>query len=162
MSEETVMQAIADFLAPPNVTRLDAVYPNFPAKILNQGGTFNFPVGANSHGWGVLFNEHDEERRITTCDDEGEKEVIYRVRLELLYRSRSDAETAQREFRELKDALKTRFRSNRTLGSNVIFEAGEGQYGIQGDYLEPVANDTDKLVVCAGTVRLEVVEHVIG
>lgn len=162
MTRKIVRQAVQDFLSG-SVTNLDVVNPTFLMTRLNQGGSFNFPPTAQKYGWAVLFIEHEEEHRITTCDNgQGEKEVRYRVRLDLFYQTRSINDSAEGEFDELIDSLHARLRSDRTLGSATIFEACEGPYGIQGDFLTPAYNDTDRLVTCAGTVRFEMVEFVTG
>lgn len=163
MSRASVRAAVRDFLSPPYVTYVDSVYPNFPADRLDGSGTLGFPSNSPHEGWIVLFIENTRENRITSTNPtQGLKAVTYRYRLEITYQSRSKAEAAQEEFDTLMDSLHERLRSNSTFASADIFEACEGPYGVQGNYLEPVVNDTDQIVTSAGTVRFEVTEHVWG
>jgi hypothetical protein len=162
MSRATVRAAIASFLTPPAVLHLDVFYPEVPAPFLNKPANLNFPATTTNRGWAALFFESDLERSITTNDaDPCNKELEHTASLRLVYRSRAAPETAQNEFDAFVDSLHTRLRSDRRMGApSVIFEAGMGDYGIQGTYSEPQMLPTSRLVTCEGIVRFHVVEMV--
>jgi hypothetical protein len=164
MSRATVRSAIAAFFAPPAVAHLDVMYAWAPAPFLNKAANLAFPTNAHDLGWAILFFDQDTEIRLGTSNGSGGcKEMRYAVRLELVYRSRSDAEKAQAEFDDFLDSLRARIRTNRQLGApSVIFEAGEGEFGIQGEYREPQMIPTSRLVTCQASVRFDVTEMVSG
>lgn len=153
--------AVADWLADAHI--VDKVHLTYPRV------AFDF----NSYGAGphrchaVLFFEEEGELRIALGGaTSGKKRIDYLVNLELYHRSNDpDPITAQDDFDRIVDAIKTRLRADRRLGdvtteSTVIWQAGEGGYGIQCEFQRTNVMVGGEPVETMGVIRFEITQWI--
>ena len=90
----------------------------------------------------------------------GWKRITYRVMIRVFGRSVEEhTEIAQSNFDDVLEAIKARIRTDRTLG-NQVFQAGEGQFGIQTENMMPVTDETAGVHELYAQISLQVVEHI--
>lgn len=134
MSAKTVRQAIADFIAPPNVVGVNTVHRSQP-KII-PATDFAGADGSGRGGVVVIHIGHQEDQILGHGSGKFERALTYHVDLILRYRDASgDAEACQDGFDDMAEALKARLRSDVALGTsggdNPITLSGVGS-GVPG------------------------------
>ena len=93
---------------------------------------------------------------------DGWKRITYRTMIRVFGRSIEEhVEIAQSVFDDVIEAIKARIRQDRTLGGQV-FQAGEGQFGIQTEVMVPQTDETAGVHELYAQLSLQVVEHIRG
>ena len=134
--------AIATFIAPPNVDGINQVFTSFPKRIDFQVNALPSDV---SRCAAVIFIESERENRLAIGGaTNGIKRVDYSVAIQLFHHSmQRDAEDAMDDFDNLIDAIKERLRQGQhTLGEidpNLIWQAAEPFIDVS--YSEPLVRD---------------------
>lgn len=135
MSRATVRQAVTDWLAPPAVTGLNAVFSSVPRIV--PGSAFTDQLSGSSSGCvaAVHIGDQSEQRIAIGGAHSGKKLVTYTITVYLRFSSAEPmAEDAEDSFDATIDALVNRLRADRNLGTtgtpNPIFEAGEGEHAV--------------------------------
>lgn len=135
MSRATVRAGVAAWIAPPNVAGVGRVFTSFPKMMFGPDFIPAGAVGQTSGACLVVFISREVETRVALG---GKKRVDYVVELHVFHRSVDpDSTVAMASFDTLVEALKTRLRSDHTLGG-TIWEAGE--LSLTGEYGEPALN----------------------
>ena len=141
-SRSLARQAIKDWLDAGEILYLDKVFVAPPLRL-------SFPqYSQNDHHncqIVVFIDDQGEMRMSLGGANSGKKRIDYMIALEIYYRcTLPDPETAQDVFDDLVDAINARLRADRRLGvsdslnsESVIWQAGEGGYGIQIDFKDP-------------------------
>lgn len=147
-------QQIKTWLDAGEILYLDQVFTAPPLRLNFQQYSMD-----DSHNCQIVIfiDEQGEMRMSLGGATSGKKRIDYMVALEVYYRcTRPDPEVAQDAFDELVDAVTDRIREDRRLGisdsltsQSIIWQAGEGGYGIQIDFKDP----TD------GNIGGEPIEH---
>lgn len=129
--------AIAAWFAPPNVAGLNTIYRAEPRVIPTNAYFAGTVPGTRTGAVGVIhiLSKH-EQREAMGGAHGGIKRVDYECALELVvYSSQRTAEQAADDFDALTDAVESRLRADRTLGSADVWQAGEKDIDIE--YFQP-------------------------
>lgn len=163
MSRASVRSAVTAFFAPPAVAGLNNVFRSEPRLVQGQQFFAGQPAGVGSGAIGIVFIEAErEQRRAIGGATSGKKRVDYEVGLIVKFRSnKTSGQTAMDDYDIIIDGIKTKLRSDRTLGSALIFSAGEG--GEQGVPDIEVISDLPKkdegnLITVWGVVKFKCCE----
>jgi len=160
MTRAAARAAVAAWFAPPNVLGLNRVYPSFPKLIPTNIYFAGTVPGTRSGAIGIvhIVNKH-EVRHAMGGAHSGVKRVDYEVELQILMlSSRKVAELATDDLDAVVDAVETRLRADRTLGSPNVWQAGEKQVDV--DYIEPRLTEQWIENWCA--VRFELTQFLMG
>jgi len=142
VTRATARDAVATWIAPPNVAGLNTVFTSWPKLIEGADFTADQPPGTASGTVAVVHIVHEDEQRIAFGGEHGGwKRVTYTITVQLFHRSlEPDAADAQDHLDAVVDALKERIRADRTLGSPDVWQAAEESF--TGDYGVPdLSND---------------------
>lgn len=127
--------AVKTWLEAGNIQYLDAIFTAPPLRLdFNKYGT-----APHNCQIVVFIDEEGELRLALGGEHSGKKRIDYTVSLEIYFRSTEpDTEAALAAFDELVDAIKARLRADRRLGQaeSVVWQAGEGGFGIQCDFMD--------------------------
>lgn len=132
--------AVVDWLTNGNISGLDHVYAAYPMRLdLNVFASGDFQCIA------VVSIDSEGELRFGIGGAlSGKKRTDYLVQVELYHRSTlPDPEAALDHFDGVIDAVKARLREDRMLGQtddSIVWQAGEGGYGIQTEFAYPDNN----------------------
>jgi hypothetical protein len=128
--------ALVDWLVDANIPGVDKIYPTYPRR-------WDFTTyGSGDHRCqiSVDFEADGELRMALGGENSGKKRIDYLVCLDIFHRSVSiDTAVSMEDFDRVIDELKERLRADRRLGSTeaIVWQAGEGGYGIQTEYEKP-------------------------
>ena len=128
-------RALRDWLVDGNIPYLDAVHMAHPLRL-----DFNMHSQDSNHQCQIIivFTEEGELRFALGGPHSGQKRIDYLVNLEIYFRSTlSEPEQVIEVYDDLIDAIKVRLREDRRLNQSdeVIWQCGEGGYGIQCDFM---------------------------
>jgi len=159
----SVRAQIAAYFAPPNVAGLSTVYRSRPKRI--DPNDFDLSVGGGSGAVLVIHIPRGHETRLTMGPtNAAQKYDVHNIAMELLFQSvKVDTMAAQDDHDALIDALKVRFRADRTLGSTngaPIWQAGQDPAGIDVELAEPELGKQN--FILNGVIRFEAWEIVVG
>jgi hypothetical protein len=150
-------KAVADWIRGADISGLDAVLTVYPLRLdLNQLG------GGNPQHQCVLIvtvMRESEARAALGGEHSGRKRIDYDVSLEIFHRTTApDPDAALEHFDEVIDAVKARLREDRRLGKteDIVWQAGEGAYGIQSDFFVPEGNIGGEPIEHYGRIQFEV------
>lgn len=136
-------QQIADWLIAGNIRYLDKVFTSPPLRL----DWAAYAQDREHQSQMVIFIDEEGELRMSMGGaTSGKKRIDYMVSMEFYYRSlQINPEVAQDVFDDIVDDIKARLRADRRLGisssintDGVIWQAGEGGFGIQIDFKDPV------------------------
>ena len=129
-------QALADWLTDGHIEHLDKVHLAYPLRLDFNG----YGAGVHRCQAVIYFVEEGELRFALGGEHSGKKRIDYLVSLEVYHRSTvAEPLQALEAFDEVVDGIKTRLREDRRLGADdeIVWQAGEGGYGIQCDFMVP-------------------------
>lgn len=128
--------ALADWLIDGDL--VDKVHYSYPRDWQKE---FNSYGSGNHRCHAVIFFEQEGELRFALGGPtSGKKRIDYLVCVELFHRSTDpDPVAAMDDFERIVDLIKTRMRADRRLGTSesIVWQAGEGGYGIQLEFERP-------------------------
>jgi hypothetical protein len=143
------------------ITGLDKVHYSYPRDWVKE---------FNSHGSGdhrchaVIFFEQEGELRFALGGPtSGKKRIDYLICVELFHRSTSqDTAAAMDDFERVVDKIKARMRVDRRLGADesIVWQAGEGGYGIQLEFERPYSLVGGEPVENKASVRFEITQWI--
>lgn len=158
MSRAVIRAALAAYIAPPNIAGLNKVYTSQP-KII-QGPEFFQPglTGFASGAVASVFIEREVElRKALGGATSGKKRINYDIAILIQFRStKPRSEDAMDDYDALIERLKVRIRTDRTLGSPSIFQAGEAELEVISD-LPKLSNDETMIF---SALRMDIAEFI--
>jgi hypothetical protein len=167
VSRAEVRAAVATFFAPPNVVGLNKVFQAEPRLVQGQDFFAGVAAGTGYGAVGIVHIESEREsRRAFGGATSGKKRIDYEVALIVKYRSDLVATTDINTigaYDALIENIKTRLRSDRTLGSpTTIFQAGEGDTlgGPDIEILSDLPKKEGNIVHIWTAIRFKVVQFI--
>lgn len=156
-------QALKDWLLDGNIPHLDDVFIAHPLRL-------DFTRYASSEEFQclivIVFAEEGELRFALGGEHSGMKRIDYLVSLEIYFRSLlPNPDRAVEAFDELVDGVKVRLREDRRLAQtdDVVWQCGEGGYGIQCDFMLPDNNNIgSEPIEHYGLMRFEITQWIIA
>lgn len=167
MPAANIRAAIAAFLSAPPITGMTKVYKGEPFFV--DAAEWNL---AATGGWGAVgfvWIDDESESRVTLPALTGSKAVEYQAMLAVMYRwqrqsndvTLGDYDAWIAPLDTIIDAVKTRLRSDPTLGSpGVIFEAAQGHNDLRVRWDPPMLSAGAGIVNCLAAVDFKVTEIV--
>ena len=134
-SRTLARRALRDWLVGANIPYLDVVHLAHPLRL-----DFNQYARDENHQCQIVivFTEEGELRFALGGEHSGQKRIDYLVNLEIYFRSLLPGpEEVIEVFDGLIDAIKVRLRADRRAqqDESIIWQMGEGGYGIQCDFM---------------------------
>jgi hypothetical protein len=151
--------ALVSWLENADIVGLDRVYPTYPLR-------WDFLThGSGDHRCQVSVDfEADGELRIAIGGEHsGKKRIDYLVCLDIFHRSTNpDTAVGMNNFDRILDELKERLRADRRLSADesVIWQAGEGGYGIQTEFEKPDHNVGGEPTELRARMRFEITQWI--
>jgi hypothetical protein len=156
-------RALKDWLLAGNIPHLDDVFIAHPLRL-------DFSRYSASEQYQclmvIVFAEEGELRFALGGEHSGMKRIDYLVSLEIYFRSLfPDPDLAIEAFDELIDATKARLRADRRLAQDedIVWQCGEGGYGIQCDFMIPDNNQIGgEPIEHYGLMRFEITQWIVA
>jgi len=154
-------EALTKWLVDGEIDGLDKVHKAYPRDWQKE---FNSYGSGDHRCHAVIFFETEGELRFSIGGPHsGKKRIDYLVCLELYHRSTSmDTEEAMDDFERIIDEIKARLRADRRFDADesVVWQAGEGGYGIQLDFERPWSLVGGEPVENRCAIRFEVTQWI--
>lgn len=153
--------ALVEWLTDGEIDGLDKIHFTYPRDWTKEFNSY----GSGEHRChAVIFFEQEGELRFALGGPtSGKKRIDYLVVIELFHRSVSiDPEDGLDDFERILDAIKDRLREDRRLGADesVVWQAGEGGYGIQCEFERPNSLVGGEPREQLGLVRFEITQWI--
>jgi hypothetical protein len=151
--------ALVDWLVAADIVGVDKVHPTYPRR-------WDFTIyGAGDHRCqiSVDFEADGELRMAIGGESSGKKRIDYLVCLDIFHRSAAiDTSVSMEDFDRIIDELKERLRADRRLGSteDIVWQAGEGGYGIQTEYESPTTHVGGEPTENRAKMRFEITQWI--
>jgi hypothetical protein len=153
--------ALAEWLIDAEIVGLDHIHYSYPRDWVRE---FNSYGSGDHRCHAVIFFEQEGELRFALGGPtSGRKRIDYLVCLELFHRSTSqDTAAAMDDFERIVDEIKTRLREDRRFGADesIVWQGGEGGYGIQLDFERPSSLVGGEPVENACSIRFEITQWI--
>jgi hypothetical protein len=166
ISRAEVRSALATFFSPPAVAGLNKVYRAEPKVIQGQDFFAGAATGVGTGAVGVVHIEKESEsRRALGGATSGKKRIDYEVAMILRFRSDLTSGTAAMDaYDTMVENFKVKLRSDRTIGSGVVFSAGEAgeQGGPDIEIISDLPVKEGQVVHIWTACRFKVVQWITG
>jgi hypothetical protein len=165
MSRKAARNAVATWLAPPNVAGLNTVYTGEPRLVRDEDYIAGVQPPVLSGAVGFPFVERQHEQRIAVGGATGGMKMItYELAFAVRFKSaQKKGEDADDDHDSVIDAVVARIRSDRTLGG-AFWQAGEGdtRFGQDIDVVSgtPKQRTKDGPIIIWSVVRFKAIEMV--
>ena len=152
--------AVMAFFAPPAVANLNTIHKAWPRLNPWADYTAGQPAGTQSGAVGVVHLARDDERRLSTglAGTGAKKRIDYEVELQVILRStKLSPDDAVDDYDAVIDGIKARLRSNQTLASPDVWQAGEGD--TWGEHADPSITPEGAIEV-SGAVHFQITQQI--
>ena len=155
--------ALKDWLLGGDIPHLDEVFIAHPLRL-----DFNRYGGDRDYQCliVIVITEEGELRFALGGEHSGQKRIDYLVNLEIYFRGLvPEPDLVIGAFDDLIDGIKIRLRADRRLGSTdtIVWQAGEGGFGIQCDFMIPDQNQIGgEPIEHYAAMRFEITQWIIS
>src|SRR5690606_12527857 len=154
-------KALVEWLEDAEIDGLDKVWSTFPRA---QNVDFNrYGSGPHRCHAAIFFEEEGELRFAIGGPHSGKKRIDYLVAIHLLHRSVCpDESEVIDDFDRIVDEIKARLRADRRLSKDdsIVWQAGEGGYGIQCDFEPADQQGGGEPIENRGRIRFEITQWI--
>jgi hypothetical protein len=169
MSRRTVRTAVQEYFDEAALTHVGKVYAARPEIVNEQDYEENRLKEAvpSTHGSSAILVVNiptdDRQRRADTGRGAVNDSVIHRIAMEVFFASTAgEAVPAQEDYDSIIDAIFGLIRGNATLGSSVIWSAGEYEHGIKHQQGQPFTDADGTVIFISGAVLFDAYEWIAG
>jgi len=171
MGRAEVRQAVTDYLQSAGLPYVGTIYPARPviadetAYALTMSGE---AIQASANGSAALLVTNIpsdvRQRRADVGRGAVDDTEIHDIALEVFFASTGGSSVnAQQDYDTVIDSIITAIRANATPGgADVVWSAGEFEYGVQHEQDQPTTSEDGMTVVIWGVVRFQAWEWIAG